>query len=115
MIPLDRVELCIDPHAVPSDADRGDPEPLGTQKGARVAVHALQRSAPVLGARRSQRRGAAAGRLDQPLRQLQGVGRDGDAVIILLGGGTKKRQQSDIETARDLWREYSRRKRQETG
>ena len=42
-------------------------------------------------------------------------GSDGDTVIILLGGGTKKRQQSDIETARGLWREYSRRKRQETG
>ena len=41
--------------------------------------------------------------------------KDGDTVIILLGGGTKKRQQSDIETARGLWREYSRRKRQETG
>ena len=40
-------------------------------------------------------------------------GRDGDAIIILLGGGTKRRQQNDIEDARDLWREYKRRKRQE--
>jgi putative addiction module killer protein len=40
-------------------------------------------------------------------------GRDGDALIILLGGGKKGRQQRDIETAVTLWREYKRRKRQE--
>jgi len=41
------------------------------------------------------------------------LGRDGDTLIILLGGGTKKRQSKDIETAQDLWRTYKRRKRQE--
>lgn len=40
--------------------------------------------------------------------------KDGDTLIILLGGGTKKRQQKDIEAAQDLWREYKQRKRQET-
>ncbi len=40
-------------------------------------------------------------------------GRDGDRLIVLLGGGTKARQQRDIETARRLWREYGRRKREE--
>ena len=40
-------------------------------------------------------------------------GRDGDALVILLGGGTKKRQQKDIVTAKILWKEYKRRKRQE--
>ena len=40
-------------------------------------------------------------------------GRDGDALIVLLGGGTKERQQRDIEDACDLWREYKRRKQQE--
>lgn len=40
-------------------------------------------------------------------------GRDGDALIILLGGGTKVRQQRDIEAAVALWREYRRSKRQE--
>ncbi|CAD7841208.1 MAG: hypothetical protein [Olavius algarvensis Delta 4 endosymbiont] len=40
-------------------------------------------------------------------------GRDGDRIVILLGGGTKKRQQSDIENAKVLWKEYKRRKRQE--
>ncbi len=40
-------------------------------------------------------------------------GQDSAAQIVLLGGGTKARQQRDIETARDLWREYRRRRRQE--
>ena len=40
-------------------------------------------------------------------------GRDGEALIVLLGGGTKVRQQRDIEAAGGLWREYRRRKRHE--
>jgi putative addiction module killer protein len=39
-------------------------------------------------------------------------GRDGDALVILLAGGTKKRQQRDIETAKARWTDYKRRKRQ---
>ncbi len=41
-------------------------------------------------------------------------GKDGDLLIILPGGGTKKRQQKDIEADQALWREYKQRKRQET-
>jgi len=40
-------------------------------------------------------------------------GRDGVSLIVLLGGGTKARQQRDIEAAKRLWREYRRRRRQE--
>jgi putative addiction module killer protein len=39
-------------------------------------------------------------------------GRDGEELVILLGGGTKKRQQADIETAQELWAEYKRRKKE---
>lgn len=40
-------------------------------------------------------------------------GKDGDRIVILLGGGTKKRQQNDIETACALWRQYKEQKREE--
>jgi putative addiction module killer protein len=33
-------------------------------------------------------------------------GKDGDRLVILLGGGTKKRQDQDIEHAKAAWREY---------
>jgi putative addiction module killer protein len=38
-------------------------------------------------------------------------GRDGDALVILLTGGTKRRQQRDIEAAVEHWADYRRRKR----
>ena len=41
-------------------------------------------------------------------------GKDEDTLIILLGGGAKKRQSRDIATARGFWREYRQRKRRET-
>jgi putative addiction module killer protein len=38
-------------------------------------------------------------------------GRDGNAIVILLTGGTKKLQQRDIEAAHDYWRTYKQNKR----
>jgi len=38
-------------------------------------------------------------------------GRDGEAVVILLTGGTKKRQQRDIATAHTYWQDYKQSKR----
>ena len=38
-------------------------------------------------------------------------GRDGNELVILLTGGTKKRQQRDITTAIEFWTDYRRRKR----
>lgn len=40
-------------------------------------------------------------------------GRDGDTLVILLGGGSKKRQNRDIATAQHRWRDYKQRKSQE--
>ncbi|MCY4047499.1 MAG: type II toxin-antitoxin system RelE/ParE family toxin [Candidatus Dadabacteria bacterium] len=39
-------------------------------------------------------------------------GMDGENLVILLGGGTKKRQGRDIEMAKGLWREYKSRKKE---
>ncbi len=38
-------------------------------------------------------------------------GRDGEVLVILLTGGTKKRQQRDIETAKEYWRDYKQTRR----
>jgi putative addiction module killer protein len=41
-------------------------------------------------------------------------GKDGEQLIILLGGGTKKRQDEDIQSAKVHWNNYKqRRKKQE--
>lgn len=37
-------------------------------------------------------------------------GNDGECLVILLGGGTKQRQQQDISAAVAAWRAYKRRK-----
>jgi putative addiction module killer protein len=37
-------------------------------------------------------------------------GKEGERLVILLGGGTKKRQQQDINAAVAHWQDYKRRK-----
>ena len=40
-------------------------------------------------------------------------GKDGERLVILLGGGSKKGQQEDIKEAIARWRDYKKRKKQE--
>ena len=40
-------------------------------------------------------------------------GRDGDALVILLGCGTKQRQQNDIAVAQARWADYKGRKKEQ--
>jgi hypothetical protein len=40
-------------------------------------------------------------------------GKDGDRLVILVGGGSKKGQAKDIAAAHERWADYKRRKRQE--
>ena len=41
--------------------------------------------------------------------------KDGERIVILLGGGTKQRQQDDIQRALNRWEDYKRRKKQQKG
>jgi putative addiction module killer protein len=38
-------------------------------------------------------------------------GREGETLVVLLTGGTKKRQQRDIDAARTYWQDYKQSKR----
>jgi putative addiction module killer protein len=40
-------------------------------------------------------------------------GKEGEQIVILLGGGTKQRQQSDISRALERWEDYKHRKKQQ--
>ena len=40
------------------------------------------------------------------------AGKDGNTLVVLLGGGTKQRQQKDIDQAMKFWEEYKRRKKE---
>ncbi len=40
-------------------------------------------------------------------------GKDGDRLVILLAGGTKRRQDADVKAAKAYWRDYKGRKRRE--
>ena len=40
-------------------------------------------------------------------------GKDGERIVILLGGGTKQRQQNDIRMAHNRWEDYKQRKKQQ--
>lgn len=40
-------------------------------------------------------------------------GRNGDTLIIVLAGGTKRRQSRDIKRAQELWADYKARKRRQ--
>jgi len=66
----------------------------------------------------SNAKGLAAGvfeyKIDFGLGYRIYFGRDGDALVILLGGGTKKRQNQDIRQAQTCWTDYKRRKKKET-
>lgn len=55
----------------------------------------------------------AAAKISVALARLaQGNASDRHDLVILLGGGTKRRQQPDIEAALDRWTDYKRRKKE---
>ena len=86
---------------------------LDRQAAARVAIPLYRIETGNLSNAKSVGGGVFKYRIDFGPGYLIYFGRDGGALVVLLGGGTKTRQQPDIEDARSRWREYRLRKRQE--
>ena len=84
---------------------------------ARAAVRVRTALARMEASNLSNVRGVGSGVLECRINAGPGYriyfGRDGDTLIVLLGGGAKARQQRDIEDAREFWQEYRHRKQQE--
>ena len=70
--PLDGVKFGIDAHALLANPARGGLEASGAHVGPRVAVHALQRLASVLGAGQPKGCGTLVADSEQPFREPQG-------------------------------------------
>ncbi len=87
---------------------------LNARAAAKVATAVVRMEHGNLSNAKSVAGGVFAYRIDFGPGYRVYFGKDGETLIILLGGGTKKRQQKDIDAAQDLWRQYKQRKRQET-
>ena len=83
---------------------------LGAEAAARIAI-AVTRLAQ---GNFSNLKGVGSGVFEQRIDFGPGLrvylGKDAQRVIILLGGGTKKRQQRDISEAIARWQDYKKRK-----
>ena len=72
-----------------------------------TAVHRMEQG------KFSNVKGVGAGVYEYRIDFGPGFGKDRDWLVLLLAGGTKKRQDADIAAAKGHWRDYKCRKRQE--
>ena len=83
---------------------------LNAQAAAKVAVALARLEQGTLSNAKGVGDGVLEYRIDWGPGYRVYFGRDGDVLVILLTGGTKQRQQRDIETAKTSWSDYKRRK-----
>jgi putative addiction module killer protein len=87
-------------------------ESLDAQAAAKVTV-ALTR---IEGGNTSNVKGIGSGLAEYRINWGAGYriyfGQDGKTLVILLAGGTKRRQQRDIERAQQCWADYKQRKKE---
>ncbi len=85
-------------------------EGLNAPAAAKVAAALYQLAAGNF----SKVRGVGSGVFERKLDFVPGYriyfGKDGDSVVILLGGSTKQRQHQAIDAAKERWAAYRRRK-----
>jgi putative addiction module killer protein len=90
--------------------DRGAPDALNAPAAAKVAIAITRMAQGNLSNVKSVGGGIQGYRIDFGPGYRIYFGRDGERLVILLGGGTKKRQRDDVHRAQNLWADYRRRK-----
>jgi putative addiction module killer protein len=83
---------------------------LDTAAGAKVAVALARLEQGNLSNVKPVGEGVLEYRIDWGPGYRVYFGREGEVLVILLTGGTKKRQQRDIDTAKTMWDDYKRRR-----
>jgi putative addiction module killer protein len=83
---------------------------LDAQAAAKVSVALARLEQGNLSNVKSVGEGVAEYRIDWGPGYRVYFGRDSDVLVILLTGGTKQRQQRDIEAAKASWADYKRRR-----
>ncbi len=86
-------------------------EGLDAKAAARITIAVARLANGNLSSLKSVGGGVLESRIDVGPGYRIYLGRDGDTIVILLGGGTKQRQQRDIEAARLCWDDYRQRKK----
>ena len=86
---------------------------LPAQAAAKVAVAVNRMSRGNLSNVKSVGEGVLEYRIDWGPGYRIYIGRDREELILLLGGGTKKGQQDDIDRAKERWKDYQKRNKQE--
>jgi putative addiction module killer protein len=87
---------------------------LPAQAAARVAIALARMEQGNLAGLKSVGGGVVEQRIDTGPGYRLYLGRDGDTLIVLLAGGTKRRQDQDIADAKARWQDYRRRRKDET-
>lgn len=84
---------------------------LNKQAAARVSLILERMEAGNLGDHKSVGQGVSERRINFGPGYRLYFGRDGNTLIVLVGGGTKSRQDADIKAAHQAWAEYQATKR----
>jgi putative addiction module killer protein len=83
---------------------------LGAEAAAKVVVALARLEQGNLSNAKAVGEGVFEHRIDSGPGYRVYFGRDGGRLVILLTGGTKKRQRRDIEAAKAFWADYRRRR-----
>ena len=84
---------------------------LNKEAAAKVAIALQRMETGNLGDHKSVGQGVSERRINYGPGYRIYFGRDGDTLIVLVGGGTKARQSRDITKAQQTWAEYKATKR----